>query len=198
MVSGLTYNFYGDADDVLRVWRFMNDLPGIRFVEVSSRKNEKNRWYERFPEEQYNGDGFLNVAAWPSVVGGTPRQRFQRLSAESAIKLGALGISVLESPAFIQITTTTSPREGYIGPSEIWYWTEKTARQFGKIDFDEAQIDEVDWGQLKRVTDKILSYVKRSSCGRWNSKPVLAGCAEALKGGSKKLWFWGQEGKPFV
>jgi hypothetical protein len=176
----------------------MNDLPGIRFIEVYSRKNEKNRWYERFPEEQYNGDGFFNVAAWPSVVGGTPRQRIQRLSVEPASKLHASGICVLESPAFIQMTIARPPNERFIGPREIRYWTEKTARQFGKTDFDEAQIDEVDWGQLKHITRKILSYVKRSSCKRWNSKPVLAGCAEALKGGSKKLWFWGQEGLPYV
>src|SRR5262245_45773685 len=131
MVSGNIYNFYGDAEDVLRVWRFIYDLSGVRFVEPYSRKNEENRWFGSFPEEQCGGaDGYFNVAAWPTEVGGAPRQRFQRLSAESAIKLGALGISVLESPAFIQITTTSSPREECIGPRAIHYWTEKAARQF--------------------------------------------------------------------
>lgn len=192
------YNFYGDADDVLKLWQFINDLPGMRFVEVVSRNNVANQWFDSFPEELYrqkksSSIGSL-VAAWPSTVGGVPRQRIQRLPAETAIKLRNSSKSFLESPAFIEINTAPSPNSNYISPRELRYWTEKTARKYGKFFYDEAQNGEVDWLQLRQVTDQILSYIKKTSSARWNRKPILAGCAENLKVGSKKLWFWGQEG----
>jgi hypothetical protein len=194
-MMGNIYNFYGDLEDVLGVWKFMSDLPGMQFIEEFSQKNRKNQQFEAFPGEQFLEDGRFTIAAWPSVVGGQPRQRIERLSPESAARLRASGTCVLESPAFIRMATVAAPNDQLIGPRELFYWTEKNARRYGKnIDFDEAQLQEVDWAQLKIITDKIISHIKRSSEARWNSMPVLPGCARDLRGGSKKLWCWGRVG----
>jgi hypothetical protein len=193
-MMGNRYRFYGDTEDVLGVWKFLSDVPGMQFIEVFSQENCPNEQFEAFPGERLLQDGTMTVAAWPSVVGGRPRQRIERLSPESAARLRASGKRVLESPAFIRMTTAEAPNNQLIGPRELIYWTEKAARRYGKIEFDEAQIEEVDWAQLKAITDKIISYVKRSSEARWRSMPVLPGCASELRASSKRLWDWGRKG----
>lgn len=194
-MMGNRYKFFGDEKDVFRVWNFMSDVPGMRFIEVFSQKNCVNQHFDVFPGEQFLQDGTMTIAAWPSVVGGQPRQQIERLSPHSAEKLRASGKQVLESPAFIQMTTARAPDSQLISPRELIYWTEKAARRYGtNIDFDEAQMQEVDWVQLKVITDKIISFVKRSSEARWNSMPVLPGCAGELRAGSKLLWDWGRKG----
>lgn len=190
------YNFYGNVDDVLKLWRFISNLPGMRFVEVYSRNNVENRWFESFPEEKYEQDGASHVAAWPSLVGGVPRQRIDRLPADSAKKIRASGTFFLESPALIEITTAPSPTDpDYISPRELRYWTEKTARGHSKYCHDDSQNNEVDWLQLKKTTDQIISYIKKTAPLGWNRKPVLPGCAESLKDGSRELWFWGEKSR---
>ncbi len=194
MMMGNKFRFYGNQDDVLRVWTFISGLPGMQFIEAYSEKNRTNRQFEAFPGAQFLNDE-ITIAAWPSVVGGQPRQKIERLSPQSAENLRASGRCVLESPAFISMTTDDAPTDQLIGPRKLIYYTEKAARRCGSnFDFDEVQIEEVDWAQLKAVTDKIISYIKRSSEVRWNSMPVLPGCASELRGGSKRLWDWGRVG----
>lgn len=194
-MMGNRYRFYGNQGDVLRLWRFISDLPQMQFVEEFSQPNRANRQFDEFPGESFFQDGWIMVAAWPSAAGGQPRQRIDRLSPESASKLRASGKYVLESPAFIRMTTGHAPNDKLFGPRELIYWTEKAARRYGKgMDFDETQIEDVDWGHLKVITDKIISYIKRSSEVRWRSIPVLPGCASELRAGSKRLWDWGREG----
>lgn len=131
-MRGNRYRFYGDQEDVLHVWKFISDIPGMRFIEPYSQKNCSNRQFEAFPGEQFLQDGTMAIAAWPTVVGGQPRQKIERLSPGSAARLRASGKHVLESPAFIQMITAHAPNNQLIGPRELDYWTEKAARRYGK------------------------------------------------------------------
>ena len=193
MSQSVIWNFYATDDDLKDVLDWMTALPGMQCLEIYSRPDKANRFFDSAPKSDWQN---LSLGFWPSEVGSAPRRRRIWFSLDTMVRMKAFGRTQLESPAIITIGQVKELAEPDIAPCELRYWTETSARRYGLGygNFTQAQLDDVDWVEMGKTMLTVRKHIKASAVANWRSKPVLPGVAEVLKSSSAKLWFWGDVG----
>ncbi len=185
----MQFNFFATDNDLLTLWRWMFDVPGMRLLESYSEPDQDNRWFDDWDEiERRVGAGHRGVTAWPSNVGGNPRWQKITFNPETQRKLNAKGRTVLHSPAFIDYIWL-GEQNGCLGASSLICWSEKGANQRSVIPDD--LLAEVDWKQLRSVFGKIQRQIRKSANHKLYAAPIMPDAWAKLEDGSLKLWGWG-------
>ena len=189
----MIFNFFATSEEAFEIWDDIAKRPGVRMLEADSRPGKENREFDKFPLTEWQSpDRNFSVVAWASKAGGKPRLRNATFSTATANALGASGRSSLTSPGFLKIHRISAPNVNLIAPSELVYWTEKLAIKSQK--FNEEQIQEIDWNQLRREVTAIKRWIISKSVAEWKGAAVSKGVADILSEGSTKLWLWGATG----
>ena len=187
----MALNFFAADDDLTEVVSWLFQVPGMKFFEEYSAPDQQNRWFERADEvtDRLKSSPHM-LAAWPSDVGGKPKQKAVRFNKELQDEFGGTGRTILESPAIIRVRRVTEIPE-CINPFSISCWTEKGARQ--RSNYDEKALDSVDWSRLTSIVASIERRIKKTSPGRLNSQPILPGAYKRLVDGDAQIWAWGKK-----
>ncbi len=186
----MTITFFATDLDLVQVWHWLFDFPGMRIFEEYSVPDKANRWLETWEEIlAYIDGGGDNLAAWPSTVGGMPRVKQIRFTKNTQIELGAKGRTVLQSPATIKVRRS-DPQNGCLASASTVYWTEKGARQ--RSIFSEDFLDEVDWKQFRSIGSRIERLIAKSAPARMRSYPVMSDAFTRFSNREIMLWNWGE------
>jgi hypothetical protein len=193
MKVGVVFNFFSTHKEVIRIWDWVGQFEGIRFLETYSRPDMASREFEKFPAQQWGDDiDHTQIAAWPSFAGGVPTSKYVEFNQSTSVELGEKGRTFLESPSFIYITPLRAPQGDLIGPMELCYWTEKLARNCQH--FPTEQLDEVNWQLLRNTVEATKQRIRKEAVAKWKTYPVSAGVEKILKETNQKLWLWGATG----
>ena len=189
----MVFNFFAMPDEVISLWDWLGELPGMQFIETWSRPDQPSRRWAAYPaEELRKAEGSFGVAAWPSRVGGEPIARQTIFEPEVACQIGGQGRTELATPARVRFSYLSPPREGDIGPTELVYETENLARK-SRL-FPPEQIESVDWSAMQKVIATIRKEIRKRAIANWRATPVLPGVAHHLDRSGAKLWLWGPTG----
>lgn len=186
----MTATFFATDVDLVQVWHWLFDVPGMRIFEEYSVPDKANRWLETWEEiSAYLDGGGYSLAAWPSTVGGMPRMSEITFTTNTQRKLGAKGRTVLQSPAIIKVGRN-NPQNDCLASASIGYWTEKGARQRSIYAGD--FLDEVDWKQFRSITRRIERLIAKSAPAKMRSYPVMSDAFSRFRNGEIMLWNWGE------
>ncbi len=190
----MQFNFFATDQDLLQVWRWMFDFPGMRILESHSKPDQPNDWFDCWSEiEARLQKGNRHLTAWPADVGGSPRWEKVTFNQETQRKLGGKGRTVLRSAAFIDYIWL-GEQCGCLGASSLTCWSEKGAAQ--RSDLPEDMIDEVDWKAFRSVFSKIQRLIRGSASHKLYAAPIMPDAWQRLSIGEIKLWGWGSEVGP--
>lgn len=97
----------------------------------------------------------------------------------------------LEGAAIVQIAEGRFLENGALYPANIGHWNEAGARQ--RSIWTEAQLNEVDWTQLRKISGRMQRYIKNKLArAKLRSFPILPAAYEAFIRGEFNLWNFGE------
>jgi hypothetical protein len=193
MSAGMIFNFFAMQEEVISLWEWLGQLPGMQYFESISQPGQDCRQWIKCPTQELEGSGGTSrIMAWPSLVGGRPVARLVNLDPADARRLGARSLTRLSTPAQIKFSPFIHPQATYLGPIEFRYETEKFATELGFFEAD--QLQSVDWSALGRTVGVIKKEIRRRAIANWRSAPVLPGAAHHVREAGSKLWLWGPTG----
>lgn len=188
----MIFAFFATKDDLCSLLEWMDSTGDYVFLEKDSEPDQPNRIYEHFPKAEFLAEENMVVSAWVKAAGGRPIARKVQFMPEVRKATKTSGRTILESPAIFRFHPFQGLKDGFIGPVEFFYETEISTRK--GYQYDHKLIEQTNWEALKAATEVLKRQIKKTSAGKWKSRPVLPGVAEQLSSGSAKLWYWGDEG----
>jgi hypothetical protein len=187
----MQFNFFATEDDLLQLWHWVFETPGMRLLQDYSEPDQPNRWFATWTEvENVFAAGRRDVTAWASNAGGQPVPQSIIFDRETQRKLNAKGRTILHSPAFIQYFWV-GEQKGCLGASSLSCWSEKGARQRSMLSAE--MLDQVDWKQLRSAITKVQRQIKKTASFKLYSAPIMPDAYHKLRDGQIKLWGWGTE-----
>jgi hypothetical protein len=187
----MSMNFFATEVDISQIWQWLFAVPGTSILEAYSRPDQPNRSFGLWDEiAGYLAAGGQSLAAWPTSVGGRPRQEKISFKPELQKESGGKGRTVLRSPAFINVISNNE-QMGCLAGSRISFWSEKGVRQ--RSIYPDEFIDEVDWSAHRLITGQIERQIKKASPAKLHSCPIMPDAYAKLEAGEIKLWNWGTE-----
>ena len=188
-----TFAFFATDPEVVDIWLWIAEMPGMRFFEGSSRPDKQLQTFAEFPAEVIRDPKkFDSIVAWPSLVSIRPIEREVLFSDETKQRLGARGRTILTGPSLIRFVCVSAPKPHQISFHELVYETLSTAKVSHL--FSDHQVESTDWDLFRKVIQRIKKHIEKSQAKSWRSIPVLPGVACQLEDGNARLWYWGHEG----
>ena len=184
--------FFGLQNDIYALLDSILDIPEFRFFEGYSRVDQPIREFssaDEWHDARKEHGRCLLLKGWSHAF--TNNIKFKQVVLASHIGGER---TCLEGVAVIQIEEARVLDNGSLYPARISHWNEAGARQ--RSNWSEADLDEVNWPELRRVSSVIQRRLKGLSCGKIGSYPILAEAAEAFESGHIDLWNFGEVIEP--
>ena len=153
---------YSETDQSIREFKSTTDWRIAR--KISKRCLLLRGWSENFT----SGTAFSEIVHKPHVGGRRTE---------------------LKGVAIVQIQEAYKLDNGALFPARISHWNEAGAKQNSWTD---AQINEVDWLELKRTSGRIQRYIRKLGEAKVNSMPVLPAAFAGLRAKTFSLWNFGE------
>lgn len=183
-------DFYGTTEDVLKVIDFMFSIGELELYEAYSRVDANIRRFQsagdvvRSGHPQDNGGCIYLKGAWRSVTQGLRIHRYDLKKGVGSFRHQVVGVGTFQ----LHQGRGYDLQEDTIHTTIFSHWNEAGARERAVV--GRADLDEVNWAELRRLSGKVHRAVRNSfSVGRIPSGHIMPGAYAHLQSGGSLSGF---------